>query len=473
MRSLALFRAGLGIYTAVDVLLRLRDLRAFYTDFGVLPRSAVAGEFANYWHISLHMASDAMWWQILLVLLCALAAFSLTVGYRTWTATLICWILSVSIQNRNDPVLDGGDMIHRLLLFWAMFLPLGRIWSVDAIRSGVQALACSYHYGLASIALTVQMATIFLMAAKVKSGVPWRRDFNAVWIVLNWDVYTTAAGIWIRQFHGLMRFFTIGAQIIEGIGPLLLFVPWAPIRVLAIFFMIGLHASFVIVMKLFGFASIMSLGWFSLMPGWFWDKLGVPLEMNERWRRWFTRLSDMLPGGAGWQPVERWPRAAAMFVAVCLIYVCCWNVRAAYPRFKAVFPNSLDALGYTLRIDQFFFMFAPAPVREDGWYVVPGRLADGRAVDAFRGGPLTWDRPASIADSYINRRWRRYLWIVTEARSAAHRKYFASYVCREWERTHDEVLQGFDVVLMMETANFDYTVTPPKKVVLWEGQKCH
>ncbi len=473
LRSLALFRVGLGIYTAVDVLLRLGDLRAFYTDFGVLPRAAVAGEFANYWHISLHMASDAMWWQALLVCLCGAAGLALAVGYRTWTATLICWALSVSIQNRNDPVLDGGDMVHRLLLFWAMFLPLGRIWSVDAIRAGTQAVERAYHFGLGSIALTIQMASIFLIAAKVKSGPQWRKDFSAVWIVLNWDIYTTAIGIWIRQFPGLTRVFTVGAVAVEAVGPLLLFVPWAPARVFALLCMIGLHASFVVVMKLLGFASIMILGWFSLMPGWFWEKLGVPVEMNERWRRWFARLSDILPGGAGWAPLERWPRAMAMICALCLFYVCCWNVRAVFPRFKAVFPHDVDALGYTLRIDQFFFMFAPSPVHEDGWYVVPGRLTDGRWVDAFRGGPLTWDRPASVADSYINRRWRRYLWTVTEAKSAAHRKYFAAYICREWDRRHEEVLQGFDVILMMETANSDYTVTPPKRVVLWQDHKCH
>jgi hypothetical protein len=30
-------------------------------------------------------------------------------------------------------------------------------------------------------------------------------------------------------------------------------------------------------------------------------------------------------------------------------------------------------------------MFAPTPVREDGWYVAPGKLLDGRMVDVFTG----------------------------------------------------------------------------------------
>ena len=117
-------------------------------------------------------------------------------------------------------------------------------------------------------------------------------------------------------------------------------------------------------------------------------------------------------------------------------------------------------------------MFAPTPVREDGWYVVPGKLLDGRMVDVFTGRPLSWDRPKLIGDHYINRRWRRYLWTVTRADSAAHRKYFAAYLCRQWDRRHEEVLDSLDIILMHEMANPDYTVTAPDKMVLWQGHKC-
>ena len=39
-RSLAAFRISLGLLILADLALRSRNLRAFYTDFGVLPRSA-------------------------------------------------------------------------------------------------------------------------------------------------------------------------------------------------------------------------------------------------------------------------------------------------------------------------------------------------------------------------------------------------------------------------------------------------
>ena len=104
---------------------------------------------------------------------------------------------------------------------------------------------------------------------------------------------------------------------------------------------------------------------------------------------------------------------------------------------------------------------------------MPGRLADGRIVDVFRNGePVRWNKPDSVAVTYINRRWRRYLWTVTRTDSAAYRKYFGAYLCREWARSHSEVLQDLDIVLMYEVANLDHTVTPAAKMVLWKDHKC-
>ena len=481
-RSLVWFRIALGLFTTADVLHRLLDFRALYSDFGALPRSAVTGEYANRWHLSLHVASDAIWWELLLFAVCALAGLAMAIGYRTWISTLVAWVLVVSLQNRNEAAMDGGDMVQRLLLFWALFLPLGAMWSVDAVRGGAgAAITRARVFSPGSVALNIQMASIFFFAALLKTGDSWRKDFNAVWYVLNWDVYTTSIGVWLRQFHDLLRGFTIGTMILEGIFPLLLFVPWAPVRVFAILSLVSLHVGFVVVMKLFMFASVMILGWMSLMPAWFWEKLGVGFELREAWQTRLRWLSARLPGGAAaegdsgsWSALERFPRAANWFATLCLIYVCCWNIRGVYPPFQRVFPQSANAFAFSLRLDQYWIMFAPTPVREDGWFVAPGRLADGQIVDVFRdGAPVSWERPPLVADTYINRRWRRFLWTVTRADAPGYRRYYASYLCRQWDSRHDEILESFDLVLMHEEAKPDYTVTPPDRMILLQGYKCH
>jgi hypothetical protein len=61
LRSLALFRICLGALIVGDLIRRARDLRAFYTDFGVLPRAVLLEQFAGRWVISVHLSRCSSW----------------------------------------------------------------------------------------------------------------------------------------------------------------------------------------------------------------------------------------------------------------------------------------------------------------------------------------------------------------------------------------------------------------------------
>ncbi|MCB0386621.1 MAG: hypothetical protein KDD43_14610, partial [Bdellovibrionales bacterium] len=138
LRSLALFRVSLGLLIIADLINRGRYLVAHYTDFGVLPRHALLEYFANKWHVSLHLAGGSEGFQAFLFAVAFIFALMLMVGYRTRLATIVSWVLLVSLQLRNPMVLQGGDALFKMLVFWAMFLPLGAKFSVDSALSGVQ-----------------------------------------------------------------------------------------------------------------------------------------------------------------------------------------------------------------------------------------------------------------------------------------------------------------------------------------------
>ncbi len=94
--------------------------------------------------------------QALLFVVAAVAAVALLVGYRTWVASVVVWILLLSIQHRNPLVLGSGDDLLRMLLFWGMSLPLGAVWSVDrAVEREAGALRWSTmrYFSLATVAL--------------------------------------------------------------------------------------------------------------------------------------------------------------------------------------------------------------------------------------------------------------------------------------------------------------------------------
>ena len=68
LRSLACLRIGVGLLILIDLLLRSRDLVAFYTDQGLLPRSLLTTSPNALTHWSLHLVNGAPWFQALVVL---------------------------------------------------------------------------------------------------------------------------------------------------------------------------------------------------------------------------------------------------------------------------------------------------------------------------------------------------------------------------------------------------------------------
>src|SRR5262249_40604753 len=136
LRALAVLRIGLGLAVLADLAVRASDLRAFYTDAGILSRSDALSLFAwlHAWPLCVHMAGGSLWSQVLFFVLAATTAGALVAGWRTRLATVVAWLLTVSVQLRNPFVGAGYDQLLRMLLFWGCFLPLGARMSVDGIR---------------------------------------------------------------------------------------------------------------------------------------------------------------------------------------------------------------------------------------------------------------------------------------------------------------------------------------------------
>ena len=130
LRSLALFRMCAALVVLADLALRARDLRAHYTDDGVLPQAYFLVDKTRW---SLHLLSGSAYFQAALFVLAAVFALLLLVGYRTRLATFVTWLLLLSLQSRNWMILNSGDVVLRLTLFWSLFLPLGARFSVDSL----------------------------------------------------------------------------------------------------------------------------------------------------------------------------------------------------------------------------------------------------------------------------------------------------------------------------------------------------
>src|SRR5262249_32796784 len=130
LRSLALFRVLLALLLLADLAIRATDLNAMYTDDGMFPRAEISQRITTVWNWSFHFASGASWYQAILFGISGVLALALAAGFATRIATIGSWLMLVSIHHRVPAVLSGAEILLRMLLFWAMFLPLGATWSV-------------------------------------------------------------------------------------------------------------------------------------------------------------------------------------------------------------------------------------------------------------------------------------------------------------------------------------------------------
>jgi predicted DCC family thiol-disulfide oxidoreductase YuxK len=271
-RSLALFRVGSAVLLLVELVYRMRNVTAYYTDSGVMPRELVIDNFQSTWSFSFHLINGAAPFQLLLLVIALVAATSLLLGYRTRLATFASWLLLASLFVRNPSLQSSGDVLLLLLLFWGMFLPLGAQWSVDrALATNDEGIPVRI-LSVASAALLIQAVLVYVFTRALKTGAPWH-DGTAAIIALNWDQGTTALGRFMLHFPEFLRTATHGVMLLELIGPILLFLPFytplVRLAVIPLFFL--LHLSFAMMMVLFTFPYVSMVSLLPFLPPQFWD----------------------------------------------------------------------------------------------------------------------------------------------------------------------------------------------------------
>jgi hypothetical protein len=460
LRSLALFRIGLGLLLLVDLAGRSTDLTAHYTDAGVLPRAAMPE--MHFWS-SLHLLNGSAWFQALLFLAAGFFAVLLLLGYRTGLATFCSWALLGSLHVRNPLVIYGADAFLRLLLFWGMFLPLGARYSLDGRRSPLSRLRPASITTAATAGLLLQICFVYWFGVAFKSDPAWWHDGTAVGYALSVDHHATSVGRSLLAYPELLKVLTFATLALEVLGPALAFSPIfsGPTRTAVVLTFLLFHAGLGLCLELGLFSYVSGVAWLVFIPGWLWDKLPGPFRQP---------AGEVEEVGAG--PGDLRPsRAANVLAACCLAYVFLWNVKAVAEREAGKFvPRALTAVGYALGLNQEWKMFG-YNLSHHGWIVIEGKVKNKKRVDARKGdGPVSWTRPPLDSGIYRNMRWRSLDWALVDDRFKKYREYFAEYLCREWNAHHpvSDRLTSVAIYMMTVTTLPNYEITTPRKVLLVE-----
>ena len=482
LRALAVLRVATAAVLLLDLAIRSTDLKAHYSNQGVLPLAALLGQAWTPYQVSLHTSSGLWQVQALLFGLAAGLAGALLLGYHTRLATLGSWLLLISLQNRNPFVGQGGDDLLRMLLFWGIFLPWGHVWAWDARQ---QPAPARYEYfSVATVAYVVQLALLYWCTALLKNGPEWTQDGTALYYALSLDQMLLPGGRLLYPHPELLRFLTFTTYYIELLLPFALFLPvgvagWRLLFIGVLYaFHLGISLTLLVgIFFLVNMASVLgllppvALDWLAARLGPLVTRAGRALPRLRRpaWPLpWRVRLERTGPVRPGW---AHWGRAGREVLVACLLaYVCVWNLDdvAVLRPAGGLLPESWRWPGYLLRVDQHWGMFAPSVFKDDGWYVLEGTTRAGRRLDLNRGGaPVSYAKPYSVEALFKNDRWRKYAENCLFISKSWLRPLYCQYLLRTWaaDPAHPP-LRHLSIIYMKEVSQPDYRVPPPTREVL-------
>ena len=141
-----------------------------------------------------------------------------------------------------------------------------------------------------------------------------------------------------------------------------------------------------------------------------------------------------------------------------IIYCLYWNL-SSFDRWadeedkdNIEIPQSAFWIGPTFQINQYWGLFSPKPMIDDGWYVLSAATESGEKFDLFTNNELTWDKPDNITKMYKNDRWRKYLMNLWLGQHSDHRLHYGRYLCREYNSKNfgTDRVQSFWMYYMIE-----------------------
>lgn len=235
IRSLAAFRILFGLYLLYDTYSRFSlgryDL-LWYTEDGFLAPSE--RPHRSPLHL-LWFYRGSLFFQIICVAVSMLLSLLFALGWDRPVAKIALFVVHTAEQSRNMPAHDGSDSFVRHLLLWSCFLPLARVWSLDAWSKSHHTNKALFPTasvsGLPCLALLLQIVFMYLGTVLLRiETMGWDSEWvypqlSAVHYALSGsfaarDNFMTQ---YVRQSPQVSKCMTASAMIIEGVFPILSF----------------------------------------------------------------------------------------------------------------------------------------------------------------------------------------------------------------------------------------------------------
>lgn len=164
------------------------------------------------------------WWWLGMVL-----SFCVTVGFKTRLATIGLFVFASSLIQRNGTVVNGEELVTRMLLFYGCFSPWGSRLSLDRFLLLRKQPAHSVPMEHPLVWSWRLMQINFLLIYAISLPYKFAQDFD--WVTGDALHWTIASDMWWSRgwlseltlgFNGILRkAMTWGTVAVEGLFPLL------------------------------------------------------------------------------------------------------------------------------------------------------------------------------------------------------------------------------------------------------------
>lgn len=480
LRALALFRISLGLTLIYDLVIRLKDLTEHYTDLGIVPRSVLENTFPYNAFPYIYMITGSSVGTIILFSIHILLAIFLILGLYTKFVTPLVWYFTISLHLRNLLVCFGGDVFLHVLFFWAMFLPLGDKWSLDSFLTKKEEKDNSKSIlSFGTIALTLQIAILYIISTEHKYSPEWRDDGSAVYYALSYDLYLRPLGKIIYDLHmdGLLKLITISVYWLERVGPFFLFCPiyTSGFRLLVILLIVLMHIGINLCLNVGYFGLVSCIAMIPFLPTIYLDKFCSLIQNNIK--VFPSILNDFLNpikvkyGNKLIEPDIVPLELKNILISLCFYYVCIQNLANIQPK-TFIVPKEFSHIAKVVFLEQNWGMFTPASLKSNWWLVMPGKLKDGSIIDVFKQGKLDWEKPFLVEETFKSYRTSVYLNNLFAYSSNWHTNLsnYGDFLCTNWNSKHDKkkALKEFEVYYIFEDNLRNYKSGFPQRRLCWK-----
>jgi hypothetical protein len=405
-QAIALFRLTLGLMLVLELLLRYRFLRAFYSDEGTLPTRLLLDRVdVLYRSVCLHCHFGQLWQQQLLLTVQVAIALCFTLGIQTRAAAVASWYFYLSATLRNTWMSYILDRYFHYLLFLFMFLPVPRPGILDLTTQD-----SAWIVSPATVAMKLLVLWIYFDAGYGKLMDPlggWSYGADPLPALDTYARHTLPA-----QYLYAM----IGPAGLRLLTPLVVYSELlaAPVALLGAYF---------------GYRTVTALA-VSLICSL---HVGIALTLRNSALLSFvacTAWCTFLPvGGTERARPHRREALVSMLCIGCMILGSLW-----LETMSQACDQSVQHIWSTFLHNRWnVFVGAEEYVT---WEIAPGLLQDGSYVDVWgRRDTISWNLPGDGAPSTATARpgrWRSFPYL---AELEGHESdALWRYLCREWDR---------------------------------------